>query len=209
MEINRHKVFISYYHDDDQYYKDTLIKMNYYNFKHSRYESIFEDCSVNDGDIDDNISAEQIRRRIRDEFIRDATVLILLCGEKTKYRKHIDWEIHAAMYNSELNPKMGIIVINLPTINQYIRAYDDDEKKVVSTGNNWISISSRIELEKCYPYMPARIIDSFVKNVPITVVEWNTIADNPEKLLFLIDKAYKRKNTNEYDLSRPLRRNNN
>ena len=131
--ISRHKVFISYYHEDDQYYKDELIKMKFYNADKLSMESIFEDYSVNDGDIDDtNLTSEQIRRIIRDEYIKDATVLVLLCGCYTKNRKHIDWEIHAAMYDSDVNPQMGILVINLPSINQYIRACDEDEKRVIS-----------------------------------------------------------------------------
>ena len=111
--IERHKVFISYYHFDDQYYKNKLIEMNHFNFEKLKYESIFEDYSVRNGDIDDTfMTSEQIRRKIRDEYIKDATVLILLCGKNTKKRKHVDWEIHAAMYDSEVNPQMGIIVIN-------------------------------------------------------------------------------------------------
>jgi hypothetical protein len=30
--------------------------------------------------------------------------------------KFIDWEVHASMYDSEKNPKMGIVCINLPEI---------------------------------------------------------------------------------------------
>lgn len=207
--VNRHRVFISYYHDDDQYYKDKLIEMKYYNPDTFTYESIFEDYSVNDGDIDDStLTAEQIRRIIRDEYIKDATVLVLLCGSNTKNRKHIDWEIHAAMYDSDVNPQMGILVINLPTIDQCIRACDEDEKRIISNNTNWFSLDSRQEFEEHYPYMPVRIIDNLVKKVPITVVSWNTIENSPEKIMYLIDKAFKRRKTNEYDHSRPLRSNN-
>lgn len=101
MSIARHRVFISYYHHDDQRYKDYLIKMQEFNIETMQMQSIFEDFSVHEKEIDDaGLSSEQIRCIIRDEYIKDATVLILLCGENTKKRKHIDWELHAAMYDT-------------------------------------------------------------------------------------------------------------
>ena len=170
MSIARHRVFISYYHHDDQRYKDYLIKMQEFNIETMQMQSIFEDFSVHENEIDDTgLSSEQIRCIIRDEYIKDATVLILLCGENTKKRKHIDWELHAAMYDSPANRQMGIIVINLPTINQGIRASSEEEKPLLSDFGQWYSIDNRAEFEAQYPYMPSRIIDNFVKEVPITL----------------------------------------
>ena len=64
-DIPKHKVFVSYHHED-QDYKDRFARM---------MEGYIVDRSVGDGDIDDrNIRTETIRQRIRDDFIRDATV---------------------------------------------------------------------------------------------------------------------------------------
>ena len=205
--VQRHKVFISYYHEDDQKYKEYLIEKKYFDFQKCVWEKIFEDCSVRDGDIDDtNLTDEQIRRKIRDEYIKDATVLILLCGKNTKKRKHIDWEIHAAMYDSEVNPQMGIIVINLPEIKQRVRVSDESEKSLVSPDSIWCHLSSRKEFENLFPYMPSRIIDNFVKGVQITVVEWDRIENQPNILMQLIDNAFKRRKNIVYDHSAPLRK---
>lgn len=206
--IPRHKVFISYYHAYDQFYKNQLI--NKKEFYGGSFQSIFEDCSVHENEIDDTgLSAERIRQIIRDEYIREATVLILLCGQNTKRRKHIDWEIHAAMFDTVLNPKMGILVINLPSIRQSIRAGKEEDKPLIAPwGSHWTFLGSRQEYEEYYPYMPSRIIDNFVKNVPISVVDWDTIANDTQTLKQLIDNAYQRRKTNEYDHSAPLRRNN-
>ena len=209
MNVDRHRVFISYYHKDDQYYKEELIKKQIFDTEKCQFKSIFENYSVGDGDIDDTgMTAEQIRRKIRDEYIKDATVLILLCGKNTKYRKHIDWEIHAAMYDSEVNRQMGIIVINLPSISQGRRASSEEEKNIISPYGNWISLENRSDFERVYPFMPSRIIDNFVKGIPIAVVDWDLVNNNPEKLMKLIDIAYKRRFDVKYDHSRPLRRNN-
>ena len=91
MGIERHKVFISYYHAEDQWYKDYLTKLTYYNSDKQKLMPIFDDYSVNTGDIDDTyLTDEQIRRKIRDEYMREANVLIVLCGQNTKNRKHVD-----------------------------------------------------------------------------------------------------------------------
>lgn len=209
MSIARHRVFISYYHHDDQRYKDYLIKMQEFNIETMQMQSIFEDFSVHEKEIDDaGLSSEQIRCIIRDEYIKDATVLILLCGENTKKRKHIDWELHAAMYDSPANRQMGIIVINLPTIKQGIRASSEEEKPLLSDFGQWYSIDNKAEFEAQYPYMPSRIIDNFVKEVPITVVEWSRIENHPTILKQLIDNAFNRRFDFTYDHSSPLRRQN-
>lgn len=209
MYIPRHKVFISYYHHDDQTYKDILINMQELNPDTWQLQSIFEDCSVHENEIDDTgLTSEQIRCIIRDEYIKDATVLILLCGQNTRKRKHIDWEIHAAMYDSDKNPQMGILVINLPTINQSVRASTNEEKPLLSDNGHWFSLKTRQEFEQYYPYMPSRIIDNFIKDVPITVVEWNRVQGDPQILKQLIDNAYSRRFEVTYDHSAPLRRQN-
>lgn len=209
MYIPRHKVFISYFHHDDQTYKDILINMQELNPDTWQLQSIFEDCSVHENEIDDTgLTSEQIRCIIRDEYIKDATVLILLCGQNTRKRKHIDWEIHAAMYDSDKNPQMGILVINLPTINQSVRASTNEEKPLLSDNGHWFSLKTRQEFEQYYPYMPSRIIDNFIKDVPITVVEWNRVQGDPQILKQLIDNAYSRRFEVTYDHSAPLRRQN-
>lgn len=209
MYVPRHKVFISYYHHDDQTYKDILINMQELNPNTWQLQSIFEDCSVHENEIDDTgLTSEQIRCIIRDEYIKDATVLILLCGQNTRKRKHIDWEIHAAMYDSDKNPQMGILVINLPTINQSVRASTNEEKPLLSDNGHWFSLKTRQEFEQYYPYMPSRIIDNFIKDVPITVVEWNRVQGDSQILKQLIDNAYSRRFEVTYDHSAPLRRQN-
>lgn len=202
--MDKHKIFISYYHSDDQTYKDIITDV------WNRSGDLFDDYSVNDGDIDDeNMSDEQIRQKIRDEYIRDATVLVLLCGKNTKHRKFIDWELHAAMYDSEKNPKMGILVINLPGSNNLVRACEDREKEIVSPNTNWTSYTTKKEYEDHYPSLPQRLIDSlYQKKSDITFVNWETIASDHNKLIELIDFAFKRRKTVEYYLADPLRRKN-
>ena len=59
-----------------------------------KVHDIFVDKSVDTGDILENQTDERIRTEIRDDYLRDSTVTIVLIGADTKRRKHVDWEIH-------------------------------------------------------------------------------------------------------------------
>lgn len=196
---NKHKVFLSYHHAD-QYYKNELIRKN-------DIDGIFCDASVDTGDIDDTYMSDQmIREKIRDEYLRDSTITVVLVGRETRLRKHVDWEIYSSMYDGKINKKSGILVVNLPTITQFFRANTDEEKNLVCKSATWRTVEN---YEESYPYMPKRIIDNFKSDVPIAVVDYNTIINNPEDFKKLLDIAFNRRASNNYDLSRPMRRKNN
>ena len=197
-----HKVFISYHHKNDQGYKEELVEFG-------RQHSIFIDESVDTGDISDDLSDESIREKIRDEYLRDSTVTIVLVGTETKRRKHVDWEIYSSMYDGTVNKKSGVLVINLPTIpDAYFDAAHDAEKRWVYPDiTSWTSVNSRVEYERRYPYMPDRIIDNLLKpEAKVSVTPWNRI--DTTRLKFLLDAAFEDRGRCEYDLSRPMRRAN-
>ena len=101
----RHKVFISFHHDD-QRYKDRFVRMMKGNVVNK---------SVEDRDIDDqNIKTATIRQKIRDKFIADATVTVVLIGRCTWQRKHVDWEIGSSLRKTQKNPRCGLLGILLP-----------------------------------------------------------------------------------------------
>ena len=199
-----HKVFITYHHENDQRYKERLLDLNY-------EHNIFIDRSVDTGDIPDNLNDESIRRIIRDKYLRDSTVTILLVGSETKHRKHVDWELYSSMMDGSVNKKSGIVVIALPSINTtcYNAPHGDEEKQhVYPEISGWESVTTRSEYERCYPDMPARIIDNLLAhNALISVVPWHK-AYEPDKLKLLIDFAFRDRGKCKYDLRRPMRRRN-
>jgi hypothetical protein len=203
--MNQHKVFISYHHTNDQFYKEKLSEIN-------RLYNIFIDRSIQIGDIDDNLSNESIRTKIRDEYLTDSTVTIVLVGTETWGRKHVDWEIFSSMYDGIVNKKSGILIINLPsTGHDSIHAgHGEDEKRLIHPSiTSWTSLSNRSEYDNKYPLMPERIIDNLVtKKSKISVVPWSLIENNPEKLLTLIELTNRDRQNAEYDLSRYMRRKN-
>lgn len=197
-----HNVFISYHHANDQYYKESLLKMNENN-------PMFVDWSVDTGDISDDLQDETIRVKIRDEYLRTSSVTIVLVGIETKNRKHIDWEIMSSMLDSKLNKKSGILVVTLPPTNciYYTTCHDKEKETVYPETTNWISIEERSEYERRYPYLSDRLIDNLVKKeAKISVTNWDRIKDRPDILNFLIESAYNDRNNAIYDTSRPMRR---
>ena len=194
-----HKVFVSFHHANDQWYKDELVRWGTEN-------NVFIDGSVDMGEIPDNWDAQHIREYIRDNHLKDTTVTILLVGTETKNRKHIDWELFSSMYDGKVNKKSGILVINLPSVCcQYHTLCTKEEKEaILPNQKTWISINDRSEFDRRYPYMPARIIDNLLKKgVSISVINWGDLS--VDKLKLLIDKAYDARSNNDYDMSREMR----
>ena len=103
-QTDRHKVFVSFHHEDDCY-KDQFTTMMGGNIV---------DRSVQDGDIDDAIKVDTIRQRIRDDFIQDASLTVVLIGPCTWQRKHVDWEIGSSLRGTRLNARCGLLGILLP-----------------------------------------------------------------------------------------------
>ena len=203
-----HKVFISYFHREDQPYKEELLKLNE-KYKLRYGKPLFIDMSVDTGDISEDLSDEVIREKIRDDYLQDSTVTILLVGTETKNRKHIDWELYSSMYNGKVNKQSGVLVVNLPVIqNPFSIIAGHGEKGIYPEFKSWTSINTRKEYEERYPYMPYRIIDNLLNpKVKISVTRWDKII-NLKVLQFFIEATFKDRFNCEYDLSRSMRRQN-
>lgn len=105
----RHKVFVSYHHANDQFYRDAFEAM------FAGPSGVFISKSVQIGEIANGLSTDYIRQKIRDEYLRDSTVTVVLVGAKTWQRKHVDWEISSSIRSTLLNSRSGLIGIVLPT----------------------------------------------------------------------------------------------
>lgn len=201
-DMVRHKVFISYHHANDQWAKDRLIELN------KQYD-IFIDCSVDTGDIPDTWDDQHIRTEIRDNYLRDSTVTILLVGVETRNRKHIDWELYSSMFDGQVNKKSGIVVIMLPSTGCIYRhaSHTGEKEYVFPKITHWENLKTRTDFERCYPCMPNRIIDNLLSDTArISVANWDDLSVS--QLSVLIDNAAKARSVNIYDMSRPMKRRN-
>lgn len=150
----KRKTFISYYHKDDQSYKEKFKNLT---------SDLIVNKSVEDGDISTDVKDEYIKQLIQKGFLSDTTVLIVLIGNKTKCRKHIDWEISGALNLKVGDSYAGLLGLKLPNHPDY------------GTG------------KATYNLMPARLADNFKSGYAI-IRDYTT---DRKKLQEYIELAYK------------------
>lgn len=110
VDATRHKCFVSY-HADDMSEVETFI---------DDFGSEFIARSVGvtvEDDFVDSDDDEYIQRRIREKYLTDSTVSILLIGKCTWSRKFVDWEISSTLRNDTNNKRNGLLVYPLPSMN--------------------------------------------------------------------------------------------
>ena len=101
----QHKVFISF-HNCDLKWKERFVE---------EMERRIIDESVDTGEIvDSNKKVADVRRIIREDYIRPASVTVVLIGPKTWQRKHVDWEIGASLLARNHKRRHGLMGIALP-----------------------------------------------------------------------------------------------
>ena len=105
---NKHKVFVSYHHALDENSK-RIFELRFGN----AFGAIVPG-SVQVGDINPNLPTDTIRQKIRDEYLRDTSVTVVLIGAETWQRKHVDCEIGSSIRHTEFSPRSGLLGILLP-----------------------------------------------------------------------------------------------
>lgn len=163
-KIPRHKTFISF-HEKDKHYRDLLVRM---------LDDNVVDKSVHDEDIDDTgLKTSTVRQKIRDDFIADASVALVLIGPNTWRRKHVDWEIGSSIRKTKKNSRCGLLGILLPN-------HPDYHKPTYASGN-----------------IPPRLADNCRGEGPYAkIYRWEDL-NKPgvkAKIRRWIDEAYKRRN---------------
>ena len=165
-----HKVYLAF-HSDDIFYKE-------------KFEEMFADDivtkSVQEGDISDTLSDDEIMRQIRENYLADSTVTVVLVGQKTYRRKFVDWEIYSSLRQTIANPRSGLVGILLPTRNDY------------NTGRYDPST------------VPARLVDNN-KTGFAKMYNWTT---DERSIIAMIDDAFRVRKDGTVDLSRPRMRRN-
>jgi hypothetical protein len=173
MATQVHKIFISYHHgttpyEGDKEYREKLERI-------LSASGIAINYSVPYDAIGSDLMTETIRQKIRDEYLRDATVTVVLVGKDTWRRKHVDWEIGSSLRDTALNPRAGLVGLLLPT---YLRS--------TNGGYN--------------PYtIPPRLWDN-IQCKYAKIYEWT---ENPENLQSMIHEAFITRTSVNPDISRP------
>jgi len=111
MSLVRRKCFISYHHAD-QDSVDSFIR----NFDHGF------DCFIARGlgqemtnDIISSYNTDYVMRQIRERFLRDSTVTIVMLGRCTWSRRYVDWEIQSSLRQGAQTIPNGLLGVRLPS----------------------------------------------------------------------------------------------
>lgn len=159
----RHKVFLSYYHEEDEYYR-------------KRFETLFGNVmvpwSVQIGDIDPNAKTEYVRQKIREEYLSDSSVTVVLIGTNTWQRKYIDWEIYYSLRDTQRNPRSGLLGIILPTYPGYKK---NEYNPYTIPPRLWDNVKEREDGQQTFSKLYL----------------WN---EDPPLMQKIIDEAYERRN---------------
>ena len=108
----KRKVFISYHHADD-------IEVKGFIKRWADNEKVFIAKGLGlkfTNDIINSTNPEYVMRQIREKYLQDSSVTIVLIGSCTHSRRYVDWEIKSSLrQTSLLTPPNGLLGINLPS----------------------------------------------------------------------------------------------
>jgi hypothetical protein len=105
-------------------------------------------------DFIDSDNSEYVMRRIREKYLSDSTVTILMIGACTWGRKYIDWEIASTLRNDPINGRSGLMGIRLamgvgkprpPRLDANLAGADGDE----GYARSYVYPSSKAVLRTC------------------------------------------------------------
>lgn len=106
----RHKCFVSYHHEDDDEVAAFI----------DRFSDVFvaRALGVSNGDTDliNSTRPDYVMRRIRELYLRDSTVTIVMIGACTSARRYVDWEIASSLRDDTNNKRSGLMAIELPSV---------------------------------------------------------------------------------------------
>lgn len=170
----RHKCFVSYHEADTDEVEGFLDSFG--DIFIARIIGVSPEDPFIDSDDDD-----YIKRRIRELYLADSTVTIVLIGKCTWSRRFVDWELASTLRNDTKNKRSGLVGITLPSI----ASYSDREP-------------------------PARLSDNLPSNGTDGYARWKKYPNKKSDLRSWIHDAFTARDTRSHlvDNSRALRQRN-
>lgn len=106
----KHRVFISHYRGDRKEVDDFIKRF-------ATQEKVFKPYVLGANNNDDFINSnnpDYVMSQIREKYLKDSTVTIVLIGSCTHSRRYVDWEIKSSIRRGSYRPN-GLIGIILPS----------------------------------------------------------------------------------------------
>lgn len=105
----RHKCFVSFHQVDEEEVKQFI--------------EAFEDAFIprvlgvsDDDEFIDSTDTDYVMDQIREQYLTDSTVTIVLVGKCTWARRYVDWEVYSTLRNDKNNKLSGLMAIELPSL---------------------------------------------------------------------------------------------
>lgn len=105
----RRKCFVTYHHADETHVASFVRA-----FDHVGDVFVVRRLGEFPQDIVDSADTDYVMRRIREDFIADSTVTLVLAGAGTWARRYVDWEIQASLRFSAGTLPNGLLGVRLP-----------------------------------------------------------------------------------------------
>ncbi len=103
----RHKCFLTHHTEDAEEVLSFV----------ERFESVMipRSIGITDDEFIDSHNDDYVMSRIRQKYLGDTTVTIVLLGACTWARKYTDWEIYSSLRASSWSTRNGLMGIRLPS----------------------------------------------------------------------------------------------
>ena len=108
----RHKCFLSYHVDDAD---EVAAFVEDYG---EAFIAKVLGISLED-DFVDSDDTDYVMDQIREKYLTDSTVTIVMVGKCTWSRRFVDWEIYSTLRNDKNNKRSGLMAITLPSAADY------------------------------------------------------------------------------------------
>ena len=108
--VVRRKVFISYHHADADEIRRFVAA-----FDHGTDSFIARGIGAGmTGDIVDSADTDYVMRRIRQEYLGDSSITLVMIGSCTWSRRYVDWELQASLRSGPAVTPNGVLGIEPP-----------------------------------------------------------------------------------------------
>jgi hypothetical protein len=186
----KRRVFISYFHKDDERYRNRFEDL---------FGELFQNLSVKPGEINDDNSDGYIAQIIRQNKISEATVLVVLVGNRTYCRKHVDWEIAAALDPRVGDRKAGLVGVILPTCSLFntniyakIMEFYETMKGRITAKREICEAANEINDAICKVFetkLPPRLLDNILSGYA-KLYHWT---EDKDEMFRIINEAFEKR----------------
>jgi hypothetical protein len=135
----RHKCFLSYHRDDVDEVEAFI----------NSFGEVFIPRVIGVTDEDDFIDStdtDYVMDCIREKYLTDSTITIVLVGKCTWARRYVDWEIYSTLRNDKSNRRSGLMAVTLPSV-----ASDESRKLPARVSDNVINENEGYARWRKYP----------------------------------------------------------